>query len=138
MMKFPAILSILILSCLAVKLCSCKQSSSAFEKGVEAQSVAFWVANQKADTVWKRAPAYLQTMKHLITGGPTQQNDTMIYVPYLPGLSYNKGNSIKVTRRIGKDSTCFSTAWYHYDEADSMAAKELAYFMLTGIDRYDK
>lgn len=77
-------------------------------------------------------------MKHLITGGPAQQNDTMIYVPYLPGLSFNKGNSIKVTRRIYKDSALFSTAWFNYDEPDSIAAKELAYYMLTGIDRYDK
>lgn len=138
MIKLLAILAVFILLCLAVKLLSGNQSSSAFDKVVEEQPVAFMVVNQKADAVWKRAPEYLLTMKHLMTGGPAQQNDTMIYVPYLPGFSFNKGNSIKIIRRIGKDSTLFSTAWYYYGEADSMAAKELAYYMLTGIDRYDK
>lgn len=138
MVKFLAILAIFILLCLAIKMCAGDNSNSAFEKAVEKQPVRFVVPNDKADAVWKRAPEYLQMMKHLITGGPTQQNDTMIFVPYLPGFGFNKGNSIKVTRSIDKDSTLFSTAWFYYNQPDSLAARELAFYMLTGIGRYDK
>jgi hypothetical protein len=137
-MKFLAILAVFILLCLAVKMCSGDKSNSPFEKAVEKQPVLFKVPNDKADAVWKRAPEYLQKMKHLVAGGPAQQNDTMIFVPYLPGLNFNKGNSIKVTRSIDKDSTLFSTAWFYYDDPDSLSAREMAYYMLTGIDRYDQ
>lgn len=137
-MKLVAALAAFIIICLAYKLLSGDSYSADFKNAVNNQPMYFSVPNKKADTIWKRAPEYLRKMKHLITGGPMRQNDTMVYIPYVPGLSYNRGNSIRIIRREHKDSTDFFTEWFGYDVPDSFSAKELAYYMLTGIDRYDK
>lgn len=137
-MKFAAALTVLIIICLAYKMLSGDSYSADFKNAVNKQPMSFTVPNEKAAVVWNRAPEYLQKMKHLITGGPMQQNDTVVHIPYIPGLSYNRGNSIRIIRRAYTDSTAFFTEWFYYDEPDSFSAKELAYYMLTGIDRYDK
>ncbi len=132
-------LVILIIFSLVYKLCFAGSSmSKQFKAAVNQQQNPFTVANDKAEEVWKRAPAFLQQMKHLFSGARQQQTDTFICVPYISGLSFHKGDSISILRRIHKDSTSFYTAWFSYDNADSFSAKELAYYMHTGISRYDK
>jgi hypothetical protein len=132
-------LVILIIVSISYKLCFPGGSmSKQFEAAVNQQQNPFTVANDKAEEVWKRAPEFLLQMKHLIYGGRLHKTDTFIYVPYIPGLSFHKGDSISILKRINKDSTSFYTAWFSYDNADSFAAKELAYYMHTGISRYDK
>lgn len=137
-MKLLAVLAAIIIICFVYKSFSGNTYSAAFEAAVNKQPVPFSVHNENAAAVWSRAPEYFHKMKHLFSGGAMQQNDTMIYIPYIPGPGFNKGDSIAITRRTHKDSTQFFTVWFYYSKPDSFAAKEIAYYILTGISRYDK
>jgi hypothetical protein len=137
-MKYIAIIVVLfIIFCVIVNFAPDTKSKN-FIAAVAKQPTYFAVPNNKANAVWDNASVYLIKMKHLIYGRPTQQNDTMILIPYIPGLSYHRGNFIQVRKKVNKDSTTFFTEWFYYDMPDTLAAKEMAYYMQYGIGRYDK
>jgi hypothetical protein len=136
MLKLSAALAIIIILCLIVKYAVPNRYPAGFITAVQKQPMQFKVSHKMADTVWQRAPVYLKKMKHLYFGGPMRQNDTMIEIPYVPGLSFNKGNHIQVIRHPLGDSASIVTSWYFYDSPDSLMAKEFALYLLTGISRY--
>jgi hypothetical protein len=138
MKYFLVLLALLIILSVLYKYCFSPNTNEKFNNAVMLQPNPFVVSKEKAKTVWQRAPVYLQEMKHLISGGKMQQNDSVIFVPYQPGLSYNRGDSVCIMRKNQNDSVAFYTAWYSYNSPDSLAAKEIAYYLLTGISRYDK
>jgi hypothetical protein len=136
MKYFFVLLALLIILSALYKYCF--SGNTKFNNAVILQTNPFVVSKEKAKIVWQRAPIYLHKMKHLISGGNMQQNDSVIFIPYQPGLSYKRGDSVCIRRKEQNDSVAFYAAWYSYGSADSLAAKEIAYYLFTGISRYDK
>lgn len=99
------------------------------------QQNPFLMPKDSSEVVWERACYFLEEYKRMIVGGTLQKTDSELYIPYYN--QYHKGNSLRIQRKTIGDSVAFSAIWWYSGEPMDLGAKEILYFMKTGIDKYN-
>lgn len=129
------ILSVTFLSGWVCKYFFASDLPPEFVAKVQHQRNPFAVHKDSAELIWQRAQEFLHERRRLIAGSDMRKSDSLIVIPY--GTSYEKGNSVRLTRASNGDSVLFTCYWWYSRMDQDDAEKEMALYMQTGEGRYN-
>ncbi|NVO20695.1 MAG: hypothetical protein HXX13_13420 [Bacteroidetes bacterium] len=128
------ILAVLMIGSLLVSTFTHKEKTQDFSIFIESQLNPFKLPADSSEVGWSRANQFINKRYRLISGGTVERNDSVINVPYFN--DFRKGNSLKFERKIIGDSVIFTVSLWASGKLQVKGAKEIAFYIRTGIDRY--
>ncbi|MFC4262657.1 hypothetical protein ACFOWM_07205 [Ferruginibacter yonginensis] len=105
----------------------------AYKKLLEKQNNYFVVQKDSAAIMWTRAKMYLNKNAALICGGPLQQSDTLLYIPYYN--DHKKGNAIRIEQHVNGDSVSFNIQWWYSQKLQINGSRAIALYMRYKVEK---